>query len=574
MHQDFDFSPPSNDALRKALQSQRNILVGEGPVRLVATTLGYAIAAAYIPIGFVIIVAAINLLAEVFADVLLRDVDALLARRRRRVVLSGCTFVHEACFMLPPAMMWHLDDPMAKAIAVGLTASTMMHIATVRAIYLPLGLAGAGAIWIIVLISNTLYWTRTGEWLSLAVSTLCALVSLGYFVSALLSNHNLHRRTAAGWAEAETANAAKTRFLAQMSHELRTPLNAILGMGHAELARQTDPVSRSRMDLLVQSAAGLGVLLDDILDLSAVQEGSLPIRPEVIDPGAILTASVALFRPLAEAASLRLDLSLDPDLPVAATADGRRMRQCISNILSNALKYTDAGSVRLSARMHPAGVLRIEVHDTGQGVPEDAKDTIFAPFHRGPGLQAGTGLGLTISRTLARRMGGDLVLLPSVSGARFCLTLPLGPADPPPPAAANMAQPDLRGHRVMVVDDIATNRLVAATYLRLFGAQVTEAESGHAALLLLDTARPAVILLDMNMPGMGGVETLQRLRKARHGRVPVIAMTADATEDHRRGYLAAGLDGYVAKPLSPDRLAEALRPHLPVLDRAAADRPA
>jgi CheY-like chemotaxis protein len=125
---------------------------------------------------------------------------------------------------------------------------------------------------------------------------------------------------------------------------------------------------------------------------------------------------------------------------------------------------------------------------------------------------------------------------------------------------------NLHGHLILVVDDIASNRLVAATYLRHFGAQVTEADSGEAALRLMESVHPSAILLDMNMPGMDGAETLRHLRQASHGRadLPVIAMTADATEDHRRACLAAGMDGYVTKPLSPDQLAEALRPHLPI----------
>lgn len=159
----------------------------------------------------------------------------------------------------------------------------------------------------------------------------------GLFLSALLSNDRLHCQTSAGWTEALGADAARARFLAQKSRDLRTPLNAILGMGHAELARQSDPVSRNRLEILIEPTAGLGVLLDDILDLPAGQEGRLPIRPDVIDPGAILTASAARFRAQAEAAGLRRDLLLDLGLPAAAMADGRRLRQCVSNILPNAL---------------------------------------------------------------------------------------------------------------------------------------------------------------------------------------------------------------------------------------------
>ena len=560
---DFDLSTSRQTLLRHELERQQAILYNEAPVRFVASVFAYIMAAVFMPVAFVVMAALVNLAAEVGSYLLMRDVPTLLSSKTRHWGVVACTFVLEACFVLPPALMWQLDNPLLKALAVGTAISTMMHVSTVRAIHLPMGLSGALAIAITVLGSNVIYWSDKNDLTSMAVSTLCALICLGYFLSALLSNNRLHHETMSNWAEAESANAAKSRFLAQMSHELRTPLNAILGMGHAERARQTDPITRARLDLLIDSAAGLGVLLDDILDLSAVQEGRLPIRPEAIEPRAILMATVALFRPQAEAAGLRLDLITDPNLPAFAKADGRRLRQCVSNILSNAIKYTDRGSVRLSARMTAENILQIDVQDTGQGVPDDLRDRLFEPFTRGPGQQAGSGLGLTISRTLARRMGGDLVLVPQPGGARFCLTLPLGPAEPPA-ASLPPAPLDLAGRLILVVDDIATNRLVAATYLRMFGAEVAEAESGEVALRMLALSQPSAILLDMNMPGLSGVETLRRLRQAEAGRhrTPVIAMTADATDDHRRAYLAAGLDGYVAKPLSPDQMAEALRPHL------------
>lgn len=558
-------SPSFQARLRSELLRQRDILDGEATVRFVATALGYLISALFLPVGIVVALAAINLLAEVGVYAFQRDVDRLMSRGWRYWGLLACVFLHEACFVVPPALMWHLEDPYTKAYAVGMTASTMMHVATVRAIHLPMGLAGAAAIWIIVLTSNTLYWAHSAAWLPLGLTTLCALVALSYFVSALVSNHRLHRETSAGWAEATEANAAKTRFLTQISHELRTPLNAILGMGHAELARQTDDEGRGRMHLLIESASALGVLLDDILDMSALQEGRLPIRPAPLDLPAAIAATVALFRPQAEAAGLTLDLVMDAKVPRAACLDGQRLRQCLSNILSNALKHTERGGVQVMVS-HPAeAMLRIEVQDTGNGVPEALHAAIFEPFQRGPGVHGGTGLGLTISRTLAQRMGGDLVLLPSDRGARFGLTLALVPATladiAPRPAEPPL---NLAGRLVLVVDDIATNRLVAATYLRQLGATVSEADSGAAALDVVAAERPCAILLDMNMPGMDGIETLGRLRALPGpvARVPVIAMTADATETHRRLYLASGMDGYVSKPLTPDRLTEALRPHL------------
>jgi len=557
---------PDNDLLRHELLRQRDILDRDIPFRFVAVSFAYAISLVFLPLSVVAGIAAVNLAAEVIAHRLMRDIDRLMTQRWRHTSLIAASVLFEISFVLPAGLMWHLDDPYAKALAVGMVATTMTHISTVRAIHLPIGLGGAAGIGIVVLVSNSVFWGGQRDWGTLALTTLTALAGMGYFVSALLSNNRLHRETAAGWAGAQAANVAKTRFLAQISHELRTPLNAILGIGHAELTEQTDPSRRDRLALLVDAAAGLGVLLDDLLDLAALEEGKLPIRPAPLDPAAAIAATVALFRSQARQAGLALTLSLGDDLPAAGLADGQRLRQCLSNILSNALKYTENGSIRVTAGMDAAQMLRIEVADSGPGVPEDMLDAIFVPFQRGPGPQPGTGLGLAISRTLARRMGGDLVVIPAVQGARFCLTLTLGRATTQdlPPKAPPTPTGCLQGLHILVVDDIATNRLVASLYLRHLGAQVTEAESGAAALALVAQKAPAAVLLDMNMPGMSGIETLRGLRAIRHGgpRLPVIAMTADASEAHCTACLRAGMDGYVAKPLTPERLAAALLPHV------------
>ena len=275
---------PDNDLLRHELLRQRDILDRDIPFRFVAVSFAYAISLVFLPLSVVAGIAAVNLAAEVIAHRLMRDIDRLMTQRWRHTSLIAASVLFEISFVLPAGLMWHLDDPYAKALAVGMVATTMTHISTVRAIHLPIGLGGAAGIGIVVLVSNSVFWGGQRDWGTLALTTLTALAGMGYFVSALLSNNRLHRETAAGWAGAQAANVAKTRFLAQISHELRTPLNAILGIGHAELTEQTDPSRRDRLALLVDAAAGLGVLLDDLLDLAALEEGKLPIRPAPLDP--------------------------------------------------------------------------------------------------------------------------------------------------------------------------------------------------------------------------------------------------------------------------------------------------
>ena len=212
--------------------------------------------------------------------------------------------------------------------------------------------------------------------------------------------------------------------------------------------------------------------------------------------------------------------------------------------------------------------------DTGRGIAPDIADRLFEPFQRGASDAPGSGLGLSISRSLARAMGGDLVLLPTNKhankhvGASFLLTLALGVvADTQtatPPQTAQTQTADMQGRTVLVVDDIATNRLVARAHLALYGVTVTEAASGAVAVEMIRAAAPDLVLLDMNMPGMDGIATLKKIRAlpSRAARLPVIAMTADATNDHRRRYLEAGLDGYLAKPLTPEAVADLLAQHL------------
>ena len=557
---------PGSAALREELARQYSILMKEAPVRLATTTLAYGLAGLFLPLSVIVVCYCVNLLGEVISNRALKGLDPATDPARYRKCLTW-VFLLELAFSVLPATMWHVEGPYMKAFAVGLAVTSIMHVSTVRAIHLAMGLTGFAAIGLAALTSNALLWINKGDMASLAFTSVCAIVGLGYALGAIISNNRLHRDTARGWAEAQAANAAKGTFLAQMSHELRTPLNAILGMGHAELQRTSDPVSQERLSVLIRSAEGLSTILDDILDMSAIQGGHLPIRRSSVDLRSEISATAALFRPQIEAAGLQLVVDLAPILPDWALLDQQRLRQCLSNLLSNALKNTAEGQITLRARRVVRSgaepLLRIDVTDTGPGIPPDRAAAMFEPFVRGPGASLGTGLGLSITRALAQQMGGDLQLAPPFPGgprgANFILTLALSEAFPPGQAVgtAPAAPVDLSGLKFLVVDDIATNRLVACTYLRFFGADTVEVESGAAALECLAAGGIDLVLLDMNMPGMDGLETHARLRKLRSplGDVPVIAMTANTLSHHRRLYTDAGIDGYLSKPIAPDTIA-------------------
>lgn len=553
-----------NRMLLDELTRQRDVLARDLSYRLLATMVAFGACAIFLPVHLIALFVGMNLLSETAAHRLMLDPVRLLRPGAYRLHLV-LALLAQASFVLPSAFLWLLPDVFAKTLAIGMLTGSMLHVATVRAIHLPTGLAAGLAIGLSIFGFNTILWVTEGDIPGFVISTLCAALFFGYFINAMLSNNRLHREAAAARVAAEATDAAKGRFLAQMSHELRTPLNAILGMGEALLRGTRDDVSRTRLSVLIASAEGLTTILDDILDLSAVQEGRVPIRPRNADPAAEIAATVALFRPRAEEAGLALRLDLAPDLPDCAAFDPQRLRQCLSNLLSNALKFTEAGQITVAARAEPAGVgqlLRIEVADTGPGIPEADRDTLFQPFSTGTSVRPrqGAGLGLSISRTLARRMGGDLVLM-QAPGARFALTLALAPRLPESTDTRTRPGTALSGLRVLVVDDIATNRLVAEAHLRALGIRTVQAASGRVALDWLAGEKSDLILLDMNMPDLDGLETLRHIRAlpGSAASTPVIAMTADALPEQRERYLAEGLDGYLSKPLSTESLRQELQ---------------
>lgn len=457
------------------------------------------------------------------------------------------------------------DTAYARSFAIGAIMLSMMQMIYSRAIHLPIGVVRLVATVIATFLGIVHHWPGEYGYPGLALS-LIALGCSSYFIASVLRDNNrLHVGIAKERAAARAADEAKSRFLAQMSHELRTPLNAILGLGHVELALSQDPASRERMKLVTDAAKGLAEILDDILDMSAIEAGRLTIHPTACDPSAEIASAIALFLPLYQSQGLTINLWLAANLPKRAQMDAQRLRQCLSNLLSNALKHTETGGVVVRAEIASDGKLAITMADTGPGIAPEMADRLFQPFHRGAGDKPGNGLGLSITKAVARSMGGNLVLLSSSCGAQFLLTLAIDavsadaadtlPRQDAPPT------PDLRGLTVLVVDDIATNRLVAKAHLGLLGIKATEAASGEAALASIRANPPDLVLLDMNMPGMDGISTLKRIRilPSRAARLPVIAMTADATDAHRRHYLAAGLDDYLAKPLTPETLTAVLK---------------
>ena len=548
------------------LARQHDFLVNLAPTRLIMTAVAYGLAAVFLPLWLCVVLALIDTAAEMSCMRLMRGLTPA-TQRGRYVGTHLCMAIAEVAFMTAATSIWQLDSAFARPFAIALIAMSMVQLLTVRSIHLPYGLTG----WITTIVTSiagvAALWAKDGGAQVMGLSLLCIAAAAAFVLLAMLSNHALHVEMAQGRTAARAADQAKGRFLAQMSHELRTPLNAIVGMGEAELAGATTEAARARLGVLVASARGLAVILDDVLDMSAIGQDRLTIRPICAEPGVEIRAVTALFEQVYRTAGLTLSVEIASDIPATATFDAQRLRQCLTNLLSNALKFTPQGGAIVRAYFGPQDVLRIIVADSGPGVPAEIRPIIFQPFERGLTAQSGSGLGLSISRALARSMGGDLILQPSAVGAAFCLTIKIKPvctANVPPTAPISA---DLSRAHVLVVDDIPTNRLVAATYLGLWQAQVTQARDGAEAVAMITAAPPDLVLLDINMPGLDGAATLALIRAlpGSAARVPVIAMTADvsaAPEAQHAKYIDAGFDGYVAKPLTPQTLLAAIGPLL------------
>ena len=378
---------------------------------------------------------------------------------------------------------------------------------------------------------------------------------------------------------AEVANRAKSAFLAAMSHELRTPLNAILGYTQIlKRDKQLSPSQQAGLGTIHQGGHHLLALINDVLDLSRVEAGKMEFHPKPVRLGELLTVVADIMRVRAEQRHLHFELELVGGLPLAISVDETRLRQVLLNLLGNAVKFTDHGAVRLRVSPVPAPVgaaaeasaggaavfdvmatahLRFEVLDEGVGIDAAQLDNIFNPFEQvGEAARraGGTGLGLAISRQLVRQMGGDVKVESAPGrGSRFWFDVPMPVVEAPGAVAGGDEVPGgYLGPRktLLVVDDVATNRALLRDLLGVLGFRMLEADNGAAALRLAKIDPPDLVLMDMVMPDMDGIETTRRLR-AEPGTAgtPVLIVSASSTPEEGRRAIAAGADAFLAKPI-------------------------
>jgi CheY-like chemotaxis protein len=376
---------------------------------------------------------------------------------------------------------------------------------------------------------------------------------------------------------AEAASRAKSAFLANTSHEIRTPLNGLLGL--ARLAMQADlPEARRQQYLaqIVDSAESLGGIMSDILDVSKIEAGKFALEDTPFDLRDALKAVHHAYDALAAVKGLALLLDIDEQLPATVRGDPLRVRQILSNFITNALKFTERGHVRIAATLRPDGAVRLAVSDTGPGVPDETQARLFRPFSQGDSSTTrrygGTGLGLSICRELAQLMGGAVGMESTPGhGSTFWADLPLPSSAPVQRSASTEASEiaDLADARVLMAEDNPVNMMIAVAMLEHWGVHVEQAHDGRAAIDAVHAAagqgRPFdVVLMDVQMPVMGGHEAARELR--RHyapEALPIVALTAAALVSERAEALDAGMNDFLTKPIDASKLRRTLAALVP-----------
>ena len=418
--------------------------------------------------------------------------------------------------------------------------------------------------------------------IELTITSPMDLARGGFFFGAFLRDISDRRERDAELRRAkeaaEAATRAKSEFLANMSHELRTPLNGVLGYSQLlQRDRTLRATQREALEAISKCGSQLLDLINDVLDLSKIEAGRLDIEAAPTDLSRLMTDLRYVVAEAAERKGLRLTMTVAADVPRSVVLDGRHLRQALLNLLGNAVKFTEAGEVRL-AITRENGLLGFEVSDTGVGIEPEALTEIFEAFSQTKtgAAAGGTGLGLTICNHLVTRMGGELkVQSERGAGSRFWFALPLVAAQKAPRIAGHDTDTgipalDARlapGERltVLVVDDSTANRRILASLLESAGADVITAAGGLEAIGLARTHRPDVVFMDLKMSDLDGLEATRRLRRdPATAAIPVIAVTASAFGDVRQTARDAGCVDYLSKPIRAELLFGLLQTHLGV----------
>jgi signal transduction histidine kinase/DNA-binding NarL/FixJ family response regulator len=413
-------------------------------------------------------------------------------------------------------------------------------------------------------------WATAGA--GLAISVLLAACLWGYgrrLAMVDAANEALRaevatRKTAESRAAA--ANRAKSEFLANMSHEIRTPLNAINGYCQILLrGGALGPFQRDAMTTIARSSDHLLHLINEILDLSKIDAGRMEMVVADFDLAQLVAGLENMFHAPCEEKRLGLRTLLPRRRRLPVRGDEGKLRQVLINLLGNAVKFTETGSVTLRVSEAGEGRWHFEVEDTGPGVPDEVRSRVFEPFQQGPNAAgSGTGLGLAIARAQVELLGGALELDTAQGrGSRFHFTIALETANEEPAGVAEWEVERLApGYevRAAVVDDIRENREVLSTLLAMVGCEIVLAENGRQAVEVVRASRPDIVFMDMRLPEMSGLEAVEQIvREFGAAEIKIVAMSASALDHERDRYLAAGCDEFIAKPFRAERIHACLR---------------
>ena len=449
-------------------------------------------------------------------------------------------------------------------------------------IWAALAFGQRASIWSVFLISLLAVWFSTQgvgpfshsgfEIGRLQIMFFVLTVALTGLVMAAIAGEREQARRAA-----DAANAAKTQFLANMSHEIRTPLGVVLGF--SELIAQDEIEASERFEIqemIKRNGRLLSNIINDILDLSKIEAGKLDVEKTQVSLDDVLRDLTTTLAFEARAKGLEFKLASEGPLPISLQTDLLRLRQILFNLVGNAIKFTDRGSVQVTLRLleiDKRSKLAFVVRDSGRGIPFEQTQRLFQPFMQADAsttrVFGGTGLGLALSQKLARALGGDVALLSSAAGIGSVFMAWIDPGqlselsyelpstrldfDSSQNKTSRASETKLAGHRILLVEDNADNQLLISHFLQNAGAEVEAASNGIDGLERALTGEFDLILMDLQMPGMDGFEVVKELRK-RGRRMPIVALTGHAKKEDRTRCLESGFDGHLSKPFDSGTL--------------------